>query len=328
MTIAEVKKLKHNMPITDLRVRFVQAYERRSGAGEYGEWSFQNFKVEDETGSIIVLAKDRPEDFSKFDWAGKEIVISATEGKHGWTGAIAYDEEYQGKTQRKVKLTKSGVCKLAEEQTELEGEESPFLDDGAPQTGSTERNQAGAGLAQTMPTLYAISVAHLIGKRIYPESPSIAAAVGNTLLIAWSQKRIKDEDLKDKDKIFHIVNIFHDIGKSMYPDSHEAAAALGNTLFIAWSHGHIQFNEQHLEETLSEVVNAFHRLAKLIYPDAPEAASATGNTIFIGWSQGQIPYDDFKKLLDEEFQKMILERKRKMEKEEKEEKDDDQWLKF
>lgn len=118
MTIAEVKRLKPNMPIVDLRARFVRAFERKDGEGEYGPWSLQTFEVEDDTGTIYVLAKDRPEDFRELGWNDKEIVISSVEGKNGWTGAVALDDEFSGEVRRKVKLTKSGICKLAPQEEE------------------------------------------------------------------------------------------------------------------------------------------------------------------------------------------------------------------
>lgn len=173
MTIAEVKQLSEKMPVTDLHARFVKAYEKRAGESEHGKWSLQNFEIEDDTGRIIVVASNRPEDFTEFDWEGKEIMISAVKGKNGWVGALTFDDTYQGKAVRKIKLTKSGICRLAH-------------------NGSAPTNTALRTITLTLDTIAEVmEFCHNIGKSIY-EDPQAAAAVGNTLFIAIANGKVQE----------------------------------------------------------------------------------------------------------------------------------------
>jgi len=116
-TIQDVHELPDAMPVLDLTATVTHITERKSGTSNYGPWSIQFLILEDDTGKISVMAKDRPEDFAELDWIGKQVVISAHKSdKHGWQGALAHDNDYKDKNnpERVIKLTKTGQLELAE----------------------------------------------------------------------------------------------------------------------------------------------------------------------------------------------------------------------
>lgn len=170
MTIAEVKKLADRAVIPELCVKFVQAYEKRSGTSENGPWTLQNIKVQDDTGSMIVIATNRSEDFAKLGWEGKQIVLSSGRKRGQVVGLFAYDDHYGDTVTRKAKLTPAGEIRLAEaDAAHIAGEHTGL----SPQERLT-LEKAGA----------LMEFCQRIGQGIYPNDAQAAAAVGNTLFIA------------------------------------------------------------------------------------------------------------------------------------------------
>jgi len=136
MKIYDVTNLQDGMPVTDLKVRVVGVYDRKTGSGEYGEWSIQNMKVQDESGDIVVTCKNVP-DLSHLK--EKKIILSATKSdKHGWVGLVAYDNEYKGNIQRNIKMTGACSVELADD-TALDAKSQDVEKEvSAPQYTSTE----------------------------------------------------------------------------------------------------------------------------------------------------------------------------------------------
>lgn len=116
-TIQHVHAMADAMPVLGLTATVTHVAERKSGKSKFGSWSIQFLTLEDDTGTISVMAKDRPEDFSEFGWIGRRVVILAHKSdKHGWQGALAHDNDYKDKhnPERVIKLTKTGQIELAE----------------------------------------------------------------------------------------------------------------------------------------------------------------------------------------------------------------------
>lgn len=177
MTIQEVLSMKEKLPVVDLHARFVRAHEKKTGTSDYGEWSIQNFEIEDDTGTITVMAHNRPEDFSQLGWEGKEILISAVKTKNGWNGAFTINDTYNNTTIRKIKLNKFGVCQLATTNQEHPTQEPP-----KPQ--KLDISQA----AEIM------EFCHRLAQSLYPDAPDAAATVGNTLFIAIANGRVSTRE--------------------------------------------------------------------------------------------------------------------------------------
>lgn len=169
MTIAEAQKLADRTVIPELRVKLVQAYEKRSGTSENGPWSLQNLKVQDATGTIIVIATNRPEDFSKLGWEGKEIILASGKKRGQAVGLITYDDHYGDTVTRKIKLTPAGEIKLAEPE---------------PSTTASAEQVLGNGKITLEQAGRLMEFCQRIGQGLYPNDAQAAAAVGNTLFIA------------------------------------------------------------------------------------------------------------------------------------------------
>ena len=132
-TIQDVHQMPDAMPVLHLTATITDIAERKSGESKFGPWSIQFLTLEDTTGKISVMAKDRPEDFSAFDWIGKQVVIAAHKSdKHGWQGALAFDNDYKDKhnPERVIKLTKTGQIELAEGELAEPAVEAPSRNGG------------------------------------------------------------------------------------------------------------------------------------------------------------------------------------------------------
>lgn len=185
MTIAEVKALANHSPISSLRVRLVQVFKKKTGQGDGAKkWSFQNMKVEDATGSIIVVAKDCSPDFAQLSWEGQDIIISSGQGANGSSGAVTHDEHYDGEVRRRIRLTEAGSIKLADESIKSADESISRL---------PAVSQQSSGLSVSR-AVKAMRYFQEVGQQIYPDSPDVAAAVGNTLFIALSRGALVLDD--------------------------------------------------------------------------------------------------------------------------------------
>lgn len=181
MTIRDVLEVKAGTPVVDLKAHFVRAFERKTGVKDGKSWSLQNLQIQDDSHPdlLMVTVSNRAEDFSELGWEGRDIVLSATRNDGGaWRGLVAYDDEFKGQKQRKLRLSASGICRLADE---------------APAVASENRPPNGRR-AHTFEEIFSLIV------RVYPELIKLEsdgqarAAIMNTLLIAITQGRIELED--------------------------------------------------------------------------------------------------------------------------------------
>ncbi len=106
-TIEEVREMDIDTIIHAYKGKVVDIWKGKRGVGDEGAaWSFQNCEVQDATkNKIRVTFKDRDE--VPVNVKGKEIQILAHQGKKGWSGIYASDDEYKGKVNRIVWVTKS-----------------------------------------------------------------------------------------------------------------------------------------------------------------------------------------------------------------------------
>jgi hypothetical protein len=136
--LSEIEAFEDGEVLTEISGHVKAVYERKSGVGEYGPWSFQDLTLTDGDIDVRIKAKNL-EDLK--DFQGKDITITANKSpKHGLTGLTKLVEEYQGKTYHKVQLTSS--CKINGKGTE-EPDEIPMDHDSQGQalTGVTEARQ-------------------------------------------------------------------------------------------------------------------------------------------------------------------------------------------
>lgn len=180
MTVKEVLAMKEKLPVVDLHVRFIRAYEKKTGTGEYGDWSIQNFDVADDTGTITVAAFNRPEDFAQLGWEEKPILISAVKTSKGWTGASTFDDTYNNTTTRKIRLTKLGICTI---------DQHPAVSDQRPADSEKKPTKLSIDRAAEI-----IQFCHRLAQTLYPDAPDAAATVGNTLFIAIANGKISTEE--------------------------------------------------------------------------------------------------------------------------------------
>lgn len=124
MTTKECKEMPDDMPVLDLKVTITQIGQFRSGTNEtYGDWSFQDLKIKDSVGEMWVKCSNRPK--MSQDLKGEKVLLTCNKSDtQGWTGLKTFDDEYEDKITRKLKMTKTGVIQLLEESEELETKKS------------------------------------------------------------------------------------------------------------------------------------------------------------------------------------------------------------
>lgn len=110
-TIPEILAMDNDDVIKIVRGKIVKRFDRKSGETDKGPWSFENVEITDGKHSVTVSLKNR-EPLPKHFKVGSLILITAKEGDRGWTGMKAVDEEYQGKTYRKIRVTPTAVIEL------------------------------------------------------------------------------------------------------------------------------------------------------------------------------------------------------------------------
>ena len=117
MNIKECKEMQGDLPVLDLDVKVVSVGKRKTGEGEFGEWSFQDIQVKDSSGEIWVKCQNK-DDLSSL--RAKYITLSCYKSdKHGWVGLTTLDDEYNDKITRKLKMTKTGQITIPGDQPEL-----------------------------------------------------------------------------------------------------------------------------------------------------------------------------------------------------------------
>lgn len=135
-TIAEIVAQQDDTLVMLCRGTITNIYPPSEGDNEHGHWSIQNIVIKDATGTIKVKLKNR-ETLTKAD-KGKLLEIAAFHSdKHGWVGAKAQDDTYNGKTSRIIYLTaaaelsfpaESGTGKQQQRQAEPQHEQPQSRD--------------------------------------------------------------------------------------------------------------------------------------------------------------------------------------------------------
>lgn len=181
--------------------------DRKTGTGNYGDWSMQSLTLRDNSGELNAIIWGRP-DLAPF--AGKEVHLSAlnTEGK-GWSGCMVEDRSYQDKqgvtkTVRQIKA--SGVFLL--EEAKQASPVSPNPSEPAPNAPELTNKRVG----QVDWTEYSAVAksAHILAMGLEPDTSTEAGqvidrsrarlALVSTVLIAYGQ-RVFSYDMAEDDQI-------------------------------------------------------------------------------------------------------------------------------
>src|SRR4051812_10448787 len=112
-----------------LHARIKKVFARKTGKYKQGArtgetWSLQNVELQAGEAEMTMVLKDRDEELSK-SWEGRQIRVEAWKGDKGWSGVYAFDDEYQGKITRKIKVTPTGNLSLLDGDGNPEQEREP-----------------------------------------------------------------------------------------------------------------------------------------------------------------------------------------------------------
>ena len=101
--------------------RIIKLYPAKRGTNQKGDWSFQRGTLQDKSGEIQFLLKDRQE--LTPEWKGRNVIMMARQGDKGFSGIYVEDDEYQGKVTRIIRLTPSAT--IDEDVTQQQQKSSP-----------------------------------------------------------------------------------------------------------------------------------------------------------------------------------------------------------
>ena len=106
MKLAEIVKQPDGFVPPDITVRIDKVHDRKSGEGEYGEWSFQNVDIS-ENGTKSQLKLKNVREFPR-EHEGRQVRIASNHSdKHGLTGLRVETREYKGKDYQNIVITES-----------------------------------------------------------------------------------------------------------------------------------------------------------------------------------------------------------------------------
>lgn len=120
-TIQQVQGMQ-GMTIPRIEVKVAMVYDRKTGAGQHGEWSLQNGTIEDSTGKMKVLFKQLP-DQSKL--VGRTLIFKSMETKHGLRGVECKNNEYRGKTTIELHVSKAALIVGSQEEEDTVSQVEP-----------------------------------------------------------------------------------------------------------------------------------------------------------------------------------------------------------
>lgn len=134
-TVTKVRELKSHadeQQVLCVRGTVTKLYDRKSGDGAKGPWSFQNFTLKDGEDLFPVTLNNR--DALPKNYKDKLVQISCRQGDKGWTGVKVKLNEYDNKDGDKVSTLTLWVTKSAEIELLDEAVGKP---DAAPPDGAT-----------------------------------------------------------------------------------------------------------------------------------------------------------------------------------------------
>lgn len=110
-------------PVACVAGTVTKIWPRRSGSNSNGDWSIQNLMIKGTCGTEIgIQLKDR-EEFGKEN-GNRFIILEAKVGDKGMSGLYIFDDEYQGKTTRKLKATPTAQISWGGEPTKQQPAQS------------------------------------------------------------------------------------------------------------------------------------------------------------------------------------------------------------
>lgn len=108
--LEDVVKMEHDQQLLATKGTVTKVFPRTIGSSAAGkEWSVQNVLIKSPTSEPVkVELWDRAEVHGK-DLIGTTYLVACSKGDRGWTGVKVVDKEYNGKVEKRIKVTSSGV---------------------------------------------------------------------------------------------------------------------------------------------------------------------------------------------------------------------------
>jgi hypothetical protein len=201
ITIQDLNKFPPNTPVGNFIGTVAAVFNQRTGTNGKGDWALQTIKLRQGEDEIAVLLKDRPPfPFQK----GQDVRIDYYAGDRGPTGAVTYDDDFNGTISRQIKVTPTGQISLlsggAPEQNQQRETAAPTQarQESAPAAQNQQRNTTttqpigdaeAAMIKETKKAIVQIANLHLLCALVVErvEAPAFHTATG--VLMSEGQKQ-------------------------------------------------------------------------------------------------------------------------------------------
>lgn len=147
-TIEQIKGMV-GMVISRIEAKVTKVWDRRTGEGEYGPWSFQDGEIQDSTGSIKITFSNLPDQRALMS---KTMIFKSMETNKGLKGLeMKLSKEYKGKQDKVLQINKTALIvsngeepnvTLAQPSTRM-----PQIDAGEPVEPSIKHEDRKLGIA-------------------------------------------------------------------------------------------------------------------------------------------------------------------------------------
>lgn len=102
LTISDALNLGHNEAVPSISGTIEKVYDYKTGEGEFGPWSFQNFQMTDGTGKVKCVLSNRDE-ITTERYQGQNVFMQCIESKkHGLTGLKMEEKTFKSKEGKEV----------------------------------------------------------------------------------------------------------------------------------------------------------------------------------------------------------------------------------
>jgi hypothetical protein len=139
VTIQIIRALANKTPIPEFQAKVIKIHPRKTGTNARGPWSMQRVELRDPNGEDITCLITEQDEFPFRP--GDQVVLASHVGDKGSTGVYVYDDTYNEKTERQIKVTATGRIDLIGVQNQAPAQEREREREHAPAGAGQQRQQ-------------------------------------------------------------------------------------------------------------------------------------------------------------------------------------------
>lgn len=186
VTIEQIKREMVGQVIPRIEAKVLKVYDRKTGVGQYGEWSLQNAEIQDSTGKMKVVFSQVG---SQSSLEGRTVVFKSMASKHVLKGVQAQENDYKGNVTVELKVTNAALIVGSDEEqnvSQVESSTRPPMDSRI--TPLIDEKPSHEALKQGVA---------LVRNRMTQIAGLYSLSYKTALIVKQANMAIKDEEVKD-----------------------------------------------------------------------------------------------------------------------------------